>query len=225
MSFLVDALKKAERERYAHRAQDIHVLSAGPGVDMAAPRGNAWLWLVAILVASNIALAIYVWRPRPASPAPAAPIIGLSSLAGLNPLFELSPDIASIDTPPARAQDAEPAEPAPEEEPAPRGQGRVTYAKAPLIDDDGGDAKKRTYYGGNAADIVTPDQSELSNVPRVNINGQLYSTVPGRGFILVDGRRYHQGERLAAGPAVESIQPDGAILRYHGQRYHVAGPG
>lgn len=259
MSYLVDALRKAERERHARQAQDIHALSASAASGATAARGSTWLWLVAILVASNVALAIYIWRPRPANSAPSPVMEQYRSLPTANALAQANPgatapktasdNSASTPSPSSigRDQATSTVKDIPQTRQAPRSassedhtsnagpsardagamkHGRVTYSKVPLAPhgaDDSARVNGRDSKPENASD--TPDQSELSNVPSVDINGQLYSTVPGRSFILVGGRRYHEGERLASGPAVESIQPNGATLRYHGQRYRVAGPG
>lgn len=261
MSYLVDALKKAERERCARQAQDIHALSAGAEPAAAGPRAGPWLWLVAILVATNVALAIYVWRPRPANSAPPAAMTSTPSSDQAQQLTRFAPDFTlpagKAQSSPARSAQSIPSTAAQSRRVAPdhdptttaaphatapvadqnlaraapahssqrQGQGQVTYSKEPLTGDDASDAGAASRTSYNDDDSNAPDQSEVNGVPSVDINGQLYSTVPGRSFILVNGRRYHEGERLAAGPAVESIGPNGAVLRYRGQRYHVAGPG
>lgn len=253
MSYLVDALKKAERERYARQDQDIQLVAAGAAPVSAPQRAGPWLWLVAILVASNVALAIYVWRPRPAPAPPVLPSIARPPALSTQALSAAPPSHAQergepgTATPPAPAQPATTGaertpsmQPAPPEhaavtptthapqtssaQPSPAGgthHGHVTYSKVPLT----GDGAPANPDDDAADDNDAPDQSTLSDVPSIQINGLLYSTVPGRSFILVGGRRYHEGERLVSGPAVESIGANGATLRYHGERYHVAGPG
>lgn len=105
-----------------------------------------------------------------------------------------------------------------------RNHGSVTYSTAPLDDSDGAGADDRSLATRSPGSA--PSSVEMpGKVPSVTINGQLYSSVPGRSFILVNGHRYHEGERMASGPAVESIDPSGATLIYRGQRYHVPGPG
>ncbi|AWN17315.1 general secretion pathway protein GspB [Salinisphaera sp. LB1] len=260
MSYLVDALKKAERERYARQEPDIQVLSAGAAALPAGQRSGPWLWLMAILVATNVALAIYVWRAQPGHPASAVALADAPPLGNSDKLTRFAPGL-SLSIPDNKTGN-QAAEPAPSTPATPRGgttrsdrntaataaaspstgranrvatrtngdsrsHERVRYSNVPLTGDGATDAapasRPNTAGGGNGADA--PDQSAFDDVPSVDINGQLYSSVPGRSFILVNGRRYHEGERLAAGPAVESIGPNGATLRYHGRRYHVAGPG
>lgn len=260
MSYLVDALRKAERERHAHQDSDLYAASTGTSYAATGSRAGPWLWLVAILVASNVALAVYVWRPRASQPAP-VPMVSQAQVAAPS-----KPDVATAEraapaahesrsptgqsgrvsqsalAAAARGHDREvsrivdrataqraplagtaPSRASPDSGGASNG-GSVTYSKTPLTDD--ASTATTAASGRNAASVDDlPDQGGVGGVPSVTINGQLYSTVPGRSFILVGGRRYHEGERLAAGPAVESIGPNGATLLYKGERYHVAGPG
>ncbi|MES1954390.1 general secretion pathway protein GspB [Salinisphaera hydrothermalis] len=260
MSYLVDALKKAERERFTRQAQSANALSVDSMPVASGSRANGPLiWLVALLVASNVALAIYVWRPRPATSAPAVPMAAAQSLTQVDtsstPDFSVA-DRSASETANGAAPASGPTKSSPAQTPAvsaatappavaerknaqvadassangASSNGHVTYSKTPLTGAGSQEAAagRVAHTSGESqgsGDANVPDQADMSDVPSVEINGQLYSTLPGRSFILVNGRRYHEGERLAAGPAVESIGPNGATLRYHGQRYHVPGPG
>lgn len=261
MSYLVDALKKAEQERRAQSEADLQAAAHGPATQRTG-LGHRWAWLLAILVATNVALVLYIWRPQPAASA--------DDTAGRTPaLSEAAGRVAAAPhvPPPEAGRDASPernhtaasaagssagdsvaasAPPANILQDTPgsralqdRNPGRVTYARRPLTGPGEPDSPTFSSSGADQPAAANPnlptDESAdagsdtLSaadpSAPAITINGQLYSTVPGRSFILVNGRRYHEGERLAAGPAVEQIEPSGAILRYQGQRYHVPGPG
>ncbi|ROO32803.1 general secretion pathway protein GspB [Salinisphaera japonica] len=252
MSYLVDALKKAERERRAGDASSLHHAAA---MDPARRRGAGYgRWLLAGLIAINVALVVYIWRPQaiaPTAPEPAAPSVKATTPApqvtsntgnetGAEPgpaKQEQKPDTPGTGSPPTitRQTVARPAASA-----APDAGGQVSYSDVPLTEASSTPAPETTTRARDARGETQPaaingptsqaDESALmsqneTSAPAITINGQLYSTVPGRSFILVDGRRYHEGERLAAGPAVEQIEPSGAVLRYQGQRYRVAGPG
>ena len=252
MSYLVDALKKAERERRAGDASSLHHAAA---MDPARRRGAGYgRWLLAGLIAINVALVVYIWRPQaitPTAPEPAAPSVKATTSepkvtsntgneTGAEPgpaKQEQKPDTPGIGSPPTitRQTVARPAASA-----APDAGGQVSYSDVPLTEAPSTPAPETTTRARDARGETQPaaingptsqaDESALmsqneTSAPAITINGQLYSTVPGRSFILVDGRRYHEGERLAAGPAVEQIEPSGAVLRYQGQRYRVAGPG
>ena len=47
----------------------------------------------------------------------------------------------------------------------------------------------------------------------------VYSDKPGQRFVLINSRRYREGEQLKEGPVVEAITREGALLRYGEQRF------
>lgn len=69
-----------------------------------------------------------------------------------------------------------------------------------------------------------PSDDVPARPPPIELSGHLYSSIPGRSFVLVNGRRYREGERLREGPAVESIDESGAVFNYRGERFRAAAP-
>ncbi|MBO9471237.1 general secretion pathway protein GspB [Endozoicomonas sp. G2_2] len=271
MSYLVDALKKAERERHENQRADLRSLAEGGPGPGSGGSGRALRWLVGLLVVCNAALLAYLFVPTRVSEAFVEPAPTVVSSAG-ETQAPSSPESAAetdetgaqasgpvakssgenTERAPAQSNVGARATAAPQEAPerlqargsdqsaptapssptlppakprpmenlrlsndAPRaGGGQVTYSRTPL--DDAPSSRPP----GPQPNAPAPRGS----APAVAINGHLFSTVPGRSFILVNGRRYHEGERLAEGPAVESIDATGATLNYRGDRYHVKGP-
>ncbi|GAB3685657.1 general secretion pathway protein GspB [Salinisphaera aquimarina] len=234
MSYLVDALKKAERERHEQRGADMRTLSAGDPEGGAGTAGSLLRWVVIALVACNLGLLLYFTLPGEGRSVDETRADVTTAAAD-----DMAPVAASTARNPAPAPAAAPAQTAVQPRPSTpppvadrndRGfgslrlsddplpsRGRVTYSQSPLDDSS-------TFSASNQENA--PAMEDMGGaVPQVTINGHLYSSVPGRSFILVNGRRYHEGERLAAGPAVESIDAKGATLNYRGQRYQVRGPG
>lgn len=261
MSYLIDALKKAERERHASRDRDLRTASAQE-VHLGGGRGQRWLALVVVLlVMINGGLLFYLWHPAEVEASLQASDRSSSGSRTLDPRTEPSviadgsrtdgagqpPPSRRIQRPVSGAGNERSADTRPiEKETGPSGKVAKTTGAGPRqqstsFEDSAGRAgdgagSARSSADSNLSvfdepDVVRDDdaslnrQSQITDVPQVRINGQLFSSVPGRSFILVDRRRYHEGQRLAAGPAVESIGPSGATLRFHGQRYHVPGPG
>jgi len=273
VSYLVDALKKAERERHVNQRADLRSLAEGEPPPHGLTSGRALRWLVGLLVACNAALLVYLFVPTPVSGAFVAPAseVVAADQAGQEPSAEetqsanRTPPLQTVEAPsasadgeaaprqsqPAAGTDTRPTRAGEREQRAPvararpsrdtlpptmrapddrrslrlsdgagSSRGRVTYSQTPL------DATPAWQNDDRAARRRTRDRRDSTSAaaPDVAINGHLYSTVPGRSFILVDGRRYHEGERLAAGPAVESIDAAGATLNYRGDRFHVDGP-
>lgn len=270
MSYLVDALKKAERERHENQRADLRSLAEGGAIPQGLASGRALRWLVGLLVVCNAALLVYLFIPArmseafvasessvvssgagtraPATPS-GAPAVSPSSgaaeqqrtqtpaparsqpiAANARPAPAVksagtartpAPQPSSKTLPPTRSVRRDEAMPSLRltEQAAPR-RGQVTYSQTPLDGKPSLSARDTRPQ----RDRPVANSAPAGPAPEITINGHLYSTVPGRSFILVGGRRYHEGERLAAGPAVESIDATGATLNYGGDRYHVKGP-
>ncbi|ROO26342.1 general secretion pathway protein GspB [Salinisphaera orenii] len=251
MSYLVDALKKAERERHRHQAATVESLSATEVSDGGRSGGRVMRWVVTILVVCNAALLVYLFRPVPGP----VDMDSADERAATQTVASGSADTASgaadaIEMPAPQpilrgraAGDASGADAvggdmgrSPQQASdsssrrlsagADSGGGRVTYSQTPLDDSASlGNTAASNQSTRAPRRSAPPPSTNPSGVPEVSINGHLYSSVPGRSFILVNGQRYHEGERLSAGPAVESIDVTGATLNYRGERFHVKGPG
>ncbi len=212
MSYLVDALRKAERERRSGAA-DVGALSSTAQPLARRTGSHGLLWFVAMLAVCNAALLLYLLLPpigesaaaphvetaTPPAVAAAAPKLPAAATGTAAAVAEQGAGVPRADTRNLRIAER----PAPVADVLPRGSQERGSALTPT-----------------PFDPVPPD-----DLPEVTINGHLYSRTPGRSFILVGARRYHEGERLAAGPAIVRIDADGAILNYRGHRYHVDGPG
>ena len=57
---------------------------------------------------------------------------------------------------------------------------------------------------------------ELVGKPGVEIH--VYEKQAQRRFVMVNGRKYREGERLAEGPALIEIVPEGMVLEFRGEK-------
>lgn len=249
MSYLLDALSKAERERRLGRVPDLVAEAAHSAPRRPPPR--YWLGgLLALTVAANLLVVVWWWSGDDArSPMPMA----ASAEAGALVTEAQSPPSANP-APAARLADATPGAPVPAVDrpralapvpgSAPTGNGRppaVGAAQKPAVSNAGVSAgaieRSEETPAADPAALAgilqpLPEPPPLSalperlraDLPPLEVNGLLYSSVPGRSFVLINGRRYHQGERTAAGPAVESITPDGVVMNYQGTRFTLPAP-
>ena len=48
--------------------------------------------------------------------------------------------------------------------------------------------------------------------PALTVDVHVYNSDPQRRFVLVGGKRYHEGDTLAEGPRIVSIVPDGLVF-------------
>lgn len=178
MSYLLDALRKAERERQLERTPDLAQLHESEADDR------------------NDGLPAWV--------APVVAALVLLNLAALSAFWLLREPAEPIAAPRQQVPVAEPVALQPEAPPA--------------AFDAAGD------YPEPAASAADLPVGIRDRPPSIELNGHLYSSIPGRSFVLVDGRRYREGERLSEGPAVESIDETGAVLNDRGERFRVAAP-
>ncbi len=222
MSYILDALRKAERERKLGRV---------PGIDLnrvamqTSRTKSRWpVWLAAGLMLNALVLgAWYLYqtdtfalRSDPAevvSAIPEPPIRNSpeAEIAAVAPPAEPLPPVAS--SPPevesdasqaiqAKHRAAKPA-PAPAPKPAPKTVTRRPPKPAPLL-----------------ADMPPSYRME---VPPLDLSVHVYSDTPRKRFVFINGKQYREGQRTSEGPSVEQIQLQGVVLRYKGERFLLPG--
>lgn len=57
-----------------------------------------------------------------------------------------------------------------------------------------------------------------ANFPAFTVDVHAYNSNPQRRFVLVGGKRYHEGDTLAEGPRIVGIVPEGLVLDWQGQQ-------
>ena len=71
--------------------------------------------------------------------------------------------------------------------------------------------------------VATPvDQRE--GLPPLRLSMHVYDADPAGRFVLIDGRRYRQGDAIGDGLVVEVIRPDGALVARGSLRFLVPRP-
>lgn len=208
MSYLLDALRKAERERKLGRVPDLSWEEAEPPADVAGTRVNWALWLVAAAVVINAAALIVLW------PDHTAPLADNSQVTSMQPAAEPVPEPVSEPAPQPQAEtDQTPISPPVARQPV-RSPPRAGHRSA----------RQEFDLPAPAPLLSALPAQQRASIPVTDLNGMLYSTIPGRSFVLVDGQRYRQGERTKAGPAVVLIDPQGVVFDWRGTRYRLPAP-
>jgi len=49
----------------------------------------------------------------------------------------------------------------------------------------------------------------------------VFSDQPQKSFVLINMRKYREGEKLQEGPQLDEITPEGVILSFSGQRFRL----
>jgi general secretion pathway protein B len=235
MSLLLDALRKAEQER--RLGQPPSALDP-PAPVSAAPRERSPRVLVRVGLLAGV-VAVLAWAlsggPRPpkpgtsvvppetaavpARPAPAPsapPLLEAESLAEVEPLESLA-DLPLAPPPPAprRAEPAAEPERVIAEVPAGEQALRVVEAQAPVLTPQAPTSEVGPAPPGlpRIADLP-PQIRQAFPEPRLEVH--VYNDDPQRRFVLMDGQRYREGDRVGDGARVARILPDGVVLEASG---------
>ena len=218
MSFILDALRKSERERQQQATPGIG--DAGYRAPKKAP--NRWLIAVVAILGVNALLVVALLlrdqgpppgartvQPAPvprATPAPARrPALTAPNREDIRPLAEEVPEPGVSDAPAvvamANADGPAPGElvstPPPVQAPAPPQQ--AAAAGLPSMEQ-----------------LVLEGRLEM-NPLRLDIH--VYSELPGERFVFINMTKYREGDALKEGPRVLDITTDGVVLSHQGNRF------
>ncbi len=235
MSYILDALKKSEKERELVRM--LRTTGAAPGFSIAG-RHRAWPLLAGVVVLLALGLmALHYWRPV----APAAPSALPASAEPVPPVPAPAPQVALVEPKPTPAADVIPlADP----KPAPNAArtavqdlGVQTIVRPPPVEPP-------TPTVVAAAKPVAPASPPVSapldsgpvlflrqlpedfqrQLPELVVNIHLYSANESENLVYINDRQYRRGEEVARGVRLEQIVPEGVVLSYEGTRFKVPRP-
>lgn len=208
MSFILDALKKAESERSR---------GAGPvlmDVRIAAPRRRlpAWAWVLGgVLLANLVVLAWLLLRAPAAPPAAVTP-----APAAATPAPASTPAAApAVPAPPANATPVPAAPP-----PVAGVSGDVT---PPAVTPAPAPASAPPPPPPPASDAGLPTAQDLVAagvaLPPLQLSLHAFDAVPANRYVLLNGVRLGEGEYTPDGIKVERITARGAVIDASGRRF------
>ncbi|MFO1429974.1 MAG: general secretion pathway protein GspB [Candidatus Competibacteraceae bacterium] len=247
MSYILEALRKAERERNVGQVPDLTAVCALPPP----AKKRVWPWLLLVgALGINAAVLVWVFMPHERSTADptAAPTgtTGIPQQAMAPPSGQLTaadfaapappaapkeaPAVAAKPPPPIKVAKQEP--PSVPESPKTRRAGTVRtepldnppMATRALLPESPPVEEPRPLSGKTPASRrpAIPSDPPLSPnyvAPELSMDVHVYSEQPNQRFVLINSRRYREGEQLKEGPVVEAITREGALLRYGEQRF------
>jgi general secretion pathway protein B len=249
MSYILEALKKAQAERQLGSSPTIHAPTLQAETAGTGGRGLKKSVLLAVLAmaAVIVVLLVMVLRPAPGpvpmpaptgsalvAPASAASIAaatpgvrsGITSGAGSVPTSAPTPLPApTAELPPSVVNLARAPAPSPASAPTPVSETtpQVSAAGAPQSA-----AAKPTAASAAAAPSDEPvvnlrDLPEpiQRSIPAVAVGGYIYSKNAADRLLLVDKVLRHEGEEVAPGLILEKLQPKEAVFNFKGYRYRV----
>jgi general secretion pathway protein B len=229
MSYILDALKRADAERERGRVPGLHAHPLGEGgTDERAGRTPRWALWAGIAVGA-VVLAALAWRMGADANAPLPVPQLVPSPAPAQPPAEPRPDpIAAPASPPPPTTAAETTP-----QPAPNEAATIvpSYAPPPAEvraskDRQAAAAAVAPSPATAAAPARIPLVSELpaplrKQLPPLAVGGSVYSDDAASRFIVLDGEVAKEGSQPAPGLVLERIEPRSAVLRYKGERFRL----
>lgn len=247
MSYILEALKKAQAERQLGSAPTLHGASMqAPSLAAALPWWRRPLVLAALLMAVVIvALLVLLLRPAPsATPAvltatapPAAPAPDSATRSGQEPPVNVAAAAAPLPAPlplpdanagiTPRSADAASAAPA-----SPVAAPAAVAAATPATNPVTSSATAPAAAGSAAKPAARANEEPVLNlrelpepiqraIPSVSVGGYIYSPNPADRLLLIDKVLRHEGEEVAPGLVLEKLQPREAVFSFRGYRYRV----
>jgi general secretion pathway protein B len=199
MSYILDALRKADAERDRDAVPDLNaqpLAAQTPPLDLPAPARSPFGWLAAGVALALAAVLAWQWmkaEPAPvvAQPPPAPP-------AAPTPVTRTAPAPAPV------PQTAAASPPRPATKPP------AAAAPPPLP--------------ARIPGLAELPETQRRSLPPLNVGGIVQSPVPAARMLIVDGQVLREGDEAAPGLKLEKIQPGGAIFNQRGQRFELPLP-
>jgi len=221
MSYILDALKKADAERERRGVPDLHAETAATDLADEA-RSAAGVWRGVALGALGLLLAgalLWWWlgspparEETPLATAPPAPVaVSPSPAAAVPPTPMPAPA-------PAAASGSGPMQAPPTVIVPPAPAATAAVATAP--------ASSGPAPTSAVADARVPTLDELApelrrQLPALVVGGSVYSTSAASRMVIINNPVLREGDRVADGLTVERIGPKGTVLSMGGTRFEL----
>lgn len=242
MSYILDALRRADAERERGAVPNIHAQPfQGPSNDNESPRTTPpWLWIaLALLAAAVLALGWKLFASDPprdqvAAVTPVAPAPAPTPASSATPSMPPSPSLTSATPPPPPLPvPLQPVQPLPITPPTPASRAAAAPSKAtskPIARAEAAPAAATTPSPASApasaveriyAVSELPEEVRRS-LPALPIGGAMYSKNAADRMLIVGGQILHEGDTIAPDLKLEQIRLKSAVFRYKAYRYEVS---
>jgi general secretion pathway protein B len=232
MSYILEALKKAQAERQLGATPTIHAPTLD-GIAARETQSTPWKPLaLAVGAIAVVGVAALLWRQHetppavaatastapPAATPPAAPLVmpAAPAVVAVRSAPSEPPAAAPVPAPavtvaasvPAPSVVAATVPPTPAHKPAPDA---AKPAKVAAVEPQEEPAQLRS-------ELPEPIQR---SIPPIAMGGYMYSKNPADRLLLIDKVLRHEGEEVAPGLVLEKLQPKAAVFTFKGYRYRV----
>ena len=218
MSYILDALRKADAQRERDPSRGIHAHPAPLGGSSARGGGpSPAVWGAAVVAVAVVAAGgWYAMRDRPAN-APVTPVV-IAPAPVMKPVPQPAPAQPAV---PLAANEISP--PPPQGTPM-QGSGmqqRAVQAREAAFGVPPATAPVTARAAAPSAPAA-PIAGLPPDAPRVASSGGVYSPDPAQRMLIVNGQVYNEGSEVAPGLVVDKIEARTAVLKFRGASYSVA---
>lgn len=231
MSYILDALKKAESERNLGAVPNLHTeqpADIAPLIRTRSSGAGPWTWIaLAALTIALLALAWFKpWQSAPVAAAmpatvalPAQPVPAPVETPSAPPSSAIPPVAAA----PAKAVEEKPVKAAPqpakqsaEKKPAQAASSRQQKKESKPVQENENEKPANEQRAVALHELPAAIQSEI---PALSITGYIYSANNADRTVLINKRLLREGDQIAPDFTLEKLTPTGMVLNYKGYRY------
>jgi len=208
MSYILDALRRADAERQRGQVPGLGAQPAAMAADTDAPRRlPGWTIAAGILAVAAGLVALVMWRTQPGAP-PAAPVSAALPAPAAPPRASVPPALPVVVSAPQPAPLSQPAAAAA----TTPGPPLVAQRPLPAPAATPTAAASRPEVAATPLAALSADQRRV--LPPLVVGGSIWSDSAAQRFVIINGQLVHEGEAVASGVVVERITPRSAILRW-----------
>ena len=214
MSYILEALKKAQAERELGSAPTIHAapVHAAPARPAASRKPLLAGLGAGALIAGVVAFAVL----RQSAPPQPQPVV-VATAAAPQPRVVAATPPPVVEAPPAPKRPvaaAKPSEPRPQPKPE-RTEPPARPDPAPVV------AATPAPVEDSAPPLSQLPEAIQREVPQIAVGGYIYSANPADRLLLIDKVLRREGEEVAPGLILERLLPKAAVMNYRGYRYRL----
>lgn len=229
MSYILDALRKSERDRRQAEVIGLGELPSAP--ERAHRPAGLWVGVAVAVVVVGAMTGYFLWPRHQTAPPATAPTTDAAPAAAAAstpapaeaktetpPALKSAPFASTPTEPSARdlAQETRVEPPKPKTKPAAAAATRPeAVARAPVAAVPAPDPVK--FLRG-----MPPEFQQA--LPELAVNIHIYSPLAAERILYINNRQYQAGDKIRDDVVVEDIVEDGAVLSYAGQRFKLPRP-
>ena len=244
MSYILDALKRADTERERGNVPGLHTrqLATPTGPTVPGARNSLWLAVAATVALGGIGVGLWLWQTPPDTPRPVvlkpvvvqppvnAPPPVAAMAPGSTPAPTATPAVTTTPRPTVAAPPPQvaalpvmPATVKPRPEPTRAAPAIAAPPKVKVKPEPVTPAAAPATAALTAVPLLSDLPEDLRRqVPALTITGAVYSENPAQRLLLVNNLVLAQGALAAPEVKLEEIQARSSVFSFRGTRFRVA---